>query len=118
MSTGLIACSVDGVTQLSTDGGQKPFVENVFACDVPGRERKRPSRRMVFVPDFVTTFTAGPAVQPYSAEKAFDKTVTSCTAPRGTAAIMVSRPHPSSLWAPSSVNVVVRREPAPVAKYV
>jgi len=39
-------------------------------------------------------------------------------APRGMVAIMVWRPHASSLFAPSSVNVVVRRDPAPVAKYV
>src|SRR5215212_829704 len=118
MSTGLIASSVAGVTQLSTDGAQKPLVENVFACPVPGRIMNSASPRIVFVPDLVTTFTAGPAVQPYSAEKAFESTVTSCTAPSGTVAIMVWRPHASSLFAPSSVNVVVRREPAPVTKYV
>ena len=39
-------------------------------------------------------------------------------APSGTVAIAVWRPHPSSLFAPSSVNVVVRREPTPVMKYV
>ena len=39
MSTGLIAVSVVGVTQLGTDGGQKSLVENVFACMSPGRPR-------------------------------------------------------------------------------
>ena len=52
----------------------------------------RASPVKAFVPDLVTTFTAGPAVQPYSEEKAFESTVTSSTAPRGTVAIMVWRP--------------------------
>ena len=63
-------------------------------------------------------FSAGPEVQPYSEENAFESTVTSWIAPIGTVAIAVWRPHPSSLFAPSSVNVVARREPTPVMKYV
>jgi hypothetical protein len=31
----------------------------------------------MFVPDLVTMFSAGPAVQPYSAENAFESTVIS-----------------------------------------
>ena len=61
-------------------------------------------------------FNAGPDVQPNSEENAFVSTVISCTAPMGIVAIMVCRPHASSLLAPSSVVVVVRREPAPVTK--
>ena len=56
-------------------------------------------------------FIAGPAVQPNSAENAFDSTATSWTAPTGTVASIVWRPQPSSLLAPSSMNVVVRRLP-------
>ena len=61
-------------------------------------------------------FSAGPAVQPNSAENALDSTDTSWTAPTGTVASIVWRPQPSSLLAPSSMNVVVRRLPAPVMK--
>ena len=61
---------------------------------------------------------AGPAVQPNSAENAFASTETSCTAPTGTAAIIVCRPQLSSLLAPSSMYVVVRRLPDAVTKYV
>ena len=60
--------------------------------------------------------TAGPAVQPNSAENAFDSAVISWTAPSGTVASMVWRPQPSSLFTPSIVKVVVRRLPAPVTK--
>ena len=63
-----------GVVQVETDGGQKPSVENVFACSPPGRARYSPSPRSAFVPDLVTMFSAGPAVQPNSAENAFDST--------------------------------------------
>ena len=56
-------------------------------------------------------FSAGPAVQPNSAENAFDSTAISWTAPTGTVASIVWRPHASSLLAPSSMNVVVRRLP-------
>src|SRR6185369_13709138 len=97
MSTGLIACSVDDVTQLGIDGGQKPLVENVSACQSPGRNMKRPSPCNSLVPDLVTMFSAGPAVQPNSAENAFEITAISWMAPTGTVAIMVWRPHPSSL---------------------
>src|SRR5215813_7042054 len=45
-------------------------------------------------------------------------TVISWIAPIGTVAIAVWRPQPSSLFAPSSVKVVARREPTPVMKYV
>ena len=31
-----MASSVPGVIQVDTDGGQKPLVENVFACHLPG----------------------------------------------------------------------------------
>src|SRR5882762_9166698 len=62
--------------------------------------------------------SAGPAVHPNSEENAFERTVISWTAPIGTVAIIVWRPHASSLFAPSRVVVVVRREPAPVTKYV
>src|SRR5215813_9972697 len=116
MSTGLIAFSVLGVTQVGTDGGQKFFVENVSACQSPGRNRKIPSPCKALVPDLVTMFNAGPAVQPNSAENALVSTANSWTAPSGTVAIAVCRPQPSSLLAPSSVNVVVRRDPAPVMK--
>src|ERR1044071_2565833 len=102
MSTGLIARSVDGVLHVSTDDGQKPLVENVFACPDSGRTSVSASPCRVFVPDFVTTFNAGPAVQPYSAENALESSVTSCTAPRGTVAIIVCRPHASSLFLLSS----------------
>ena len=68
------------------------------------------------MPDLVTMFSAGPAVQPNSAENAFESTVISWTAPIGTVAIIVWRPQASSLFAPSSMNVVVRRLPAPVTK--
>ncbi len=77
-----------------------------------------PSPCTRFVPAFVTMFSAGPDVQPNSAEKAFDSVVISWMAPMGTVAIIVCRPQPSSLLAPSSVTVVWRRPPAPVTKYV
>src|SRR5262245_60913558 len=116
MSTGLIDVSVVGVTQLEADGGQKFFVENFSDCIPPGRLMNRPSPCTVFVPDFVTILTAGPDVHPNSDENAFDITVTSWTAAIGNVAIIVCRPHASSSFAPSSVVVVVRRDPAPVMK--
>ena len=61
------------------------------------------------MPDLVTMFNAGPEVQPNSEENAFESTVISWMAPSGTVAIIVWRPHASSLFAPSSVTVVVRR---------
>ena len=39
MSTGLIDVSVEGVTQLETEGAQKLFVEKLDACMSPGRSR-------------------------------------------------------------------------------
>ena len=63
-------------------------------------------------------FSAGPEVQPNSEENAFESTLISWMAPIGTVAIAVWRPQPSSLFAPSSVKVVARREPTPVMKYV
>ena len=66
------------------------------------------------MPDRVTMFSAGPAVHPNSAENALERTEISWMAPTGTVAIMVWRPHPSSLLAPSSMKVVVRRLPPPV----
>ena len=68
------------------------------------------------MPDLVTMFIAGPAVQPNSAENALDRTEISWIAPIGTVASIVWRPQPSSLLAPSSMNVVVRRLPPPVMK--
>src|SRR5262249_36344192 len=118
MSTGLIAASEGGLTQLGTDGGQKFLVENLSACQSPGRIMNSPSPCRLFVPDLVTMFNAGPEVQPNSEENAFESTVISWTAPRGTVAIAVWRPHPSSLLAPSSTTVVWRRPPTPVTKYV
>src|SRR5215468_6919117 len=106
MSTGLIALSVGGVMQVSTLEGQKFLVDKVSACQSPGRNMKSPSPCRVFVPDLVTMFNAGPAVQPNSAEKAFERMVNSWMAPSGTVAIAVCRPHASSLFAPSSVTVV------------
>src|SRR4029077_19296652 len=117
-SAGLIAVSVAGATQVETDGAQKPVVANVFACQLPGRPMYRPSPCASFVPDLVTMFSAGPAVQPNSAENALESTAISWIAPTGTVAIIVWRPHPSSLLAPSSMNVVVRRLPPPVTKDV
>src|ERR1700730_151957 len=102
MSTGLIAGSVPGVKHAGVDFGQKPWVENVFACQPPARARKSPSPWKPFVPDLVTTFKAGPEVQPNSEENAFVRIVISWIAPSGTVAIAVWRPHPSSLLAPSS----------------
>src|SRR6266851_1762800 len=92
-SAGLMAVNVAGVMQLVTDGAQKPSVPNVFACHAPGRVMNSPSPRTSLVPDLVTMFSAGPAVQPNSAENAFDSTETSWMAPTGTVAIMVWRPH-------------------------
>src|SRR6185295_6808226 len=89
MSTGLIAVSVLGVTQLETEGGQKPFVENVLACHPPGRFTNIPSPWNSFVPDLVTIFSAGPEVQPNSEEKALVSTAISWIAPIGTVAIAV-----------------------------
>ena len=115
-SAGLIASSVPGVVQLGTDAGQNPVVENVVACAPPGRPRYSASPRTALVPVLVTMLSAGPEVQPYSDEKALASTDTSCTAPIGTVASIVWRPHASSLLAPSSMNVVVRRLPAAVMK--
>ena len=47
-------------------------------------------------------FTAVPDVQPNSAEKAFESTVISCTAPTGTVENIVWRPQGSSPVAPST----------------
>src|SRR5712672_3460910 len=93
ISTGLMAVSVEGVTQPDTDGAQKFLVENVFACMSPGRFMYSASPCRPFVPDLVTMFNAGPAVQPNSEENAFESTVISWMAPSGTVAIMVWRPH-------------------------
>src|SRR5512139_2353993 len=105
VSAGLMAVSVAGVAQLGTDGGQNPSVANVVACDPAGRPRYRTSPLNAFVPVFVTMFIAGPEVQPYSDEKALASTEISCTAPTGTVACIVCRPHASSLLAPSSMYV-------------
>src|SRR6185436_1267468 len=119
MSTGLTAWSVAGVVQLETDDGQKLFVENDRAWVLPpGRFRYTRSPCNVFVPDLVIRFSAPPEVQPYSDEKEFESTAISWTAPMGTVVTAVWRPQASSLLAPSSVNVVARREPTPVTKYV
>src|SRR5512140_2214280 len=83
-SGGLMDPSVDGVVHDGTEGGQKFLVENPLAWMPPGRLMNRPSPLNVFVPDLVTMLNAGPAVQPYSAEKAFDSTVVSSIAPTGT----------------------------------
>src|SRR4029078_6094886 len=111
-----LATNVEGVTHVVTDGAQKTSVENVFACQPPGRAIYRPSPRMLLVPDLVTMLNAGPAVQPNSAENALVRTAASCTAPSGTVVSMVWRPQPSSLLAPSSMYVVVLRLPDPVMK--
>jgi hypothetical protein len=111
-----MAASVDGVVQLDTEGAQNPVVENVFACAPPGRAMASASPCSALVPDLVTMFSAGPAVQPNSAENAFESTDNSWMAPMGTVASIVCRPHPSSLLAPSSFTVVWRRPPAPVTK--
>src|SRR5215475_8247700 len=115
MSTGLIEASEGGVVQVETEGGQKFLVENDLACMSPGRAKYRPSPWKALVPDLVTMFNAGPEVQPNSEEKALVRTVISSTAPMGRVDMAIWRPHASSLLAPSSVVVVVRREPAPVA---
>src|SRR5215813_3390499 len=92
MSTGLIALSVVGLTQVSTPDGQKPLVEKVSACQSPGRNKKSPSPCRTFVPDLVTMFNAGPEVQPNSEEKAFERMFISWMALSGTVAIAVWRP--------------------------
>src|SRR5262245_19491514 len=84
ISTGLIALSVVGVTQVGTDFGQKPLVENVSACQPPGRTINSPSPCNAFVPDLVTMFNAGPEVQPNSEENALERTLISWMAPSGT----------------------------------
>ena len=63
-AAGLTAVRGAGVMQLATDGAQKPAVPNVFACQPPGRVRYSASPRTSLVPDLVTMFRAGPAVQP------------------------------------------------------
>jgi hypothetical protein len=60
--------------------------------------------------------SAGPEVQPNSEANALERTWISLIAPSGTVAIAVWRPQPSSLFAPSSVNEVARRDPTPVMK--
>src|SRR6185436_7480956 len=102
-----MADNVVGAMQLATDGAQNPVVPKLFACQLPGRVMNRPSPRTSLVPDLVTMLRAGPAVQPNSAENAFDSTEISWIAPIGTVAIIVWRPQPSSLLAPSSMKVVV-----------
>ena len=102
-SAGLTAVSVAGVTQVGTDGAQKPVVANVLACQLPGRAMYSPSPCRSLVPDLVTMLSAGPAVQPNSAENALESTAISWMAPTGTVAIIVWRPQPSSLLAPSSM---------------
>jgi hypothetical protein len=78
MSTGLIAWSVEGVTQVDTDEGQKLSVENDLACMLPpGRLRYSRSPCTVFVPDLVIMFSAAPEVQPYSDENEFERMATS-----------------------------------------
>src|SRR6476620_3052047 len=114
MSTGLIDVRAAGTMHVGTDSGQKFFVEKDFACQPPGRNIANTSPWKPFVPDFVTMLSAGPAVQPNSAEKELDKIVISCIAPSGIVAIDVCRPQLSSLLAPSSTVVVWRRPPTPV----
>src|SRR5437763_15062993 len=102
--------------QLGTEDGQNPLVENVPACQLPGRTINSPSPCRSVVPDLVTMLSAGPEVQPNSEENAFESIVISWTAPSGTVAIAVWRPHASSLLAPSSRTVLERRPPTPVTK--
>src|SRR5262245_25148338 len=106
MSTGLIAASEGGLTQVGTDGGQKFLVENFFACQSPGRIMNSPSLCRLFVPDLVTMFNAGLEVQLNSEENEFESTVISWMALSGTVAIAVWRSHSSSLLALSSKTVV------------
>src|SRR5262245_51235204 len=117
MSTGLIDSSVAGVTQPGVELGQKPSLGNCFACMLPpGRNSINASPCRSLVPAFVTMLSAGPEVQPYSDANAFERIWISLIAPSGTVAIAVWRPQASSLFAPSSVNDVARREPTPVMK--
>src|SRR3954463_10870214 len=107
MSTGLMGVRGSGGVAASTDGGQKPSVENVFACRLPpGLLSTRASPWRLLVPDLVTMFRAGPDVHPNSGENALVRTCISWMAPRGTVAMAVWRPQPSSLLAPSRVKEV------------
>ena len=117
MSAGLIAVSVAGVMQ-RRDRRRAEARRSRTSSPASRRDGpcRAPSPCTSFVPDLVTMFSAGPAVQPNSAENAFESTGISWTAPTGTVASIVWRPQPSSLLAPSSMNVVVRRLPAPVMK--
>src|ERR1051326_2179756 len=105
-----------GFTHEGTDDGHCASLPSVFACSPPGRPRNSPSPWSALVPDLVTMLTAALEVQPNSAENAFDSTVISWIAPTGTVAIIVWRPHGSSLLAPSMVTAVSRRPPAPVTE--
>src|SRR5262245_47926731 len=107
-----------GATQLAIDPGHCAPVPNVDGCAPPGRPRIRPSPRTTLVPDFVTMLTAGPEVQPNSAENAFDMTFISSTAPTGNVANIVCRPQGSLPVAPSTTKSVCRHPPAPLTKSV
>src|SRR5262245_2233959 len=107
-----------GSTQLEIEPGHWAPVPNVDGCAPPGRPRIRPSPRITLVPDLVTMLMAGPEVQPNSLENAFDMTFTSSTAPTGSVANIVWRPHGSLPVAPSTTKSVCRHPPAPLTKSV
>src|SRR5262245_15380342 len=97
---------VAGVRQVETEGGQKPSDgKDVAWKPPPGRAMARTSPWRSFAPPLETMFRAGPDVQPYSDEKAFERTVTSRRAAMGSVAVAVWRPQLSSLLAPSRVKV-------------
>src|SRR5215470_6028545 len=118
MSGGLTVVREAGVTHVETDDGQNSSVLSVFDCQLSGRFMYSASPCRVLVPDLLTMFIAGPAVHPNSAENELERICTSCTAPSGSVVIAVWRPHPSSMLAPSSMYVFVRRLPPAVTKYV
>src|SRR5262245_52761547 len=107
-----------GSTQLEIEPGHCAPVPNEDGCAPPGRPRIRPSPRSTLVPDLVTMLTAGPEVQPNSAENALDMTFISSTAPTGSVANIVCRPHGSLPVAPSKTKSVCRHPPAPLTKCV
>src|SRR6185503_11424321 len=85
-------------------GERLPVVSFVIEMTV-GRQHERRQRRRQERGPVLHRVIAGPAVQPNSAENALVNTANSWMAPSGTVASIVCRPQPSSLLAPSSMNV-------------
>ena len=93
--------------------GKNSLSKTILPASRPVGKSPSASPRKLFVPDFVTMFSAGPAVQPNSAENEFVRTVISCIGRSGRSRSRL--PAPAFIVARTiEERVVSRRPPTPV----